>query len=43
LERLELDPLFMNWIENALFKRITRDLLDEPVLSVLFIHPAEPK
>ena len=31
LERLELEPLFMSWVGNALFKRIARGLLEEPI------------
>lgn len=31
LERLERDPLFLSWIQNALFERITRALLGDRV------------
>lgn len=31
IEKLELDPLFLTWIENPLFERITRALLSEPI------------
>lgn len=31
IEKLELDPLFLSWIENPLFERIARSLLEEPI------------
>jgi hypothetical protein len=31
IERLELDPLFLSWVENPLFERLTRTLIGDRV------------
>ena len=43
LEKLEKDPLFLAWIENALFERVARSLIDGDISiyrAALFTKPA---
>lgn len=43
VEKLERDPLFLAWIENALFERVARSLIDGGVTiyrAALFTKPA---
>lgn len=43
VEKLEKDPLFFEWIENALFERVARSLIEGGVTiyrAALFVKPA---